>query len=173
MSDKPVIGSVVFSPPFDAREGVGGQAIDLGPLFYAGAAAQQEASAKEIAALRAEVKKAHQSLTWTAAEVERLRGIVQADLEEKAEAWGEVERLTESERSLQAQAELSEAYESRLLAEVERLRTDAERWRFIREHRPKGMSLMPGDELEKLIDKGRAASPTDAQRTESVPLDKG
>lgn len=27
------------------------------------------------------------------AEVERLRGIVQADLEEKAEAWGEVERL--------------------------------------------------------------------------------
>jgi hypothetical protein len=26
-------------------------------------------------------------------EVERLRGIVQADLEEKAEAWGEVERL--------------------------------------------------------------------------------
>lgn len=27
------------------------------------------------------------------AEAERLRGIVQADLEEKAEAWGEVERL--------------------------------------------------------------------------------
>jgi hypothetical protein len=27
------------------------------------------------------------------AEVSRLRGIVQADLEEKAEAWGEVERL--------------------------------------------------------------------------------
>lgn len=34
----------------------------------------------------------------------------------------EVERLTESERSLQAQVELGEAYESRLLAEVERLR---------------------------------------------------
>lgn len=40
------------------------------------------------------------------AEVERLRGIVQADLEEKAEAWGEVERL----------------------------RADAERYQFISHH---------------------------------------
>lgn len=39
-------------------------------------------------------------------------------------------------------------------------REDAERWRFIREHRPKGMTLMPGDELEKLIDKGRTVLPT-------------
>lgn len=39
------------------------------------------------------------------AEVSRLRGIVQADLEEKAEAWGEVERLRDAME--QAEAELS------------------------------------------------------------------
>lgn len=69
----------------------------------------------------------------------------------------EVERLTRE----RAQVETVLSHElSKALAEVDRLRADAERWRFIREHRPKGMSLMPGDELEKLIDKGRAAFPT-------------
>ena len=33
-------------------------------------------------------------------QVERLRGIVQADLEEKAEAWGEVERLKQELEAL-------------------------------------------------------------------------
>lgn len=54
-----------------------------------------------------------------------------------------------------------------LHAEVDRLRADAERWRFIREHRPKGMSLMPGDELERLIDKGRAALTVAGSRNDS------
>lgn len=66
-----------------------------------------EAVAREIMALRAEVERLTESErslqaqvelgeayeSRLLAEVERLRGIVQADLEEKAEAWGEVERL--------------------------------------------------------------------------------
>lgn len=47
-------------------------------------------------------------------EVERLRGIVQADLEEKAEAWGEVERLradAERYRWLRTQLEMFGTYD--------------------------------------------------------------
>ena len=72
-------------------------------------------------------------------EIERLRGIVQADLEEKAEAWGEVERLKAAIRAMVLEATeqsgLREEYQEwdkfeRLAAEALRdaAPTQGERW---------------------------------------------
>lgn len=51
------------------------------------------------------------------AEVERLRGIVQADLEEKAEAWGKIDRL--KSELFNAQFLLSEEKRDREFAQIE------------------------------------------------------
>lgn len=112
-----------------------------------------DAITKERDALRAEVERWQNKWASRPLSVEDTEALERRNDELEAE----VERL----KTERAQVETVLSHElSKALAEVDRLRADAERWRFIREHRPKGMSLMPGDELEKLIDKGRAAFPT-------------
>lgn len=104
-----------------------------------------EAVAREIMALRAEVERLTESErslqaqvelgeayeSRLLAEVERLRGIVQADLEEKAEAWGEVERLRAAyaeardmvlnDRGPLAEAQMDTAQTNAVLATIDAL----------------------------------------------------
>lgn len=80
----------------------------------------------EIVALRAERDELRRQLAVSREDRDGDFRLFRADM---AGLRAEVERLTESNRSLQAQVELGEAYESRLLAEVGRLRAALEQLR--------------------------------------------